>query len=237
MRISRISIKKCSIEDYFYMPLAEISFYLDTYFFEYHDYINPFTNGLIDFFVRQTYCRNGDEKVRLCQDIAGLFKIHYHQAVDIFNSIVPVINQYIRDNKRICSEFPSYDAVMRFAYQNGFKPDDAVSLNFMAVRQGVEWHIRAKTVSSVMDQLLEYEADGAVSEYYTKASVQKICREYPGLRLVENQTGRRPEKQWILYEDLDGFHEKPHYFDSLRDIVTILPLPKHFFCHEEPYYE
>lgn len=237
MRISRISVKRSQKEDDFYMPLADVSFYLDDHCFVYLDYINPFTNRLIDFFVRQTHNRNGDEKIRLCQSIAGLFKLHYHQAVDIFNGIVPIINQYIHDNQRIQSEFPSYDAVMRLAYQNGFKPDNALSLNFMAYHQGVELHIRAKTIDSAMAQLLDYEADKDVLECYTKTSVQNICNEYPGLWVTENRTCRRPEKLWILFEDLDGFHEKPHYFDCLRDIVNILPLPKHFYYHEEPYYE
>ena len=237
MRISRISIKRSSAEDYFFMPLAEISFYIDVHFFLYHDYINPFTNSLIDFIVRKTYNRQGDEKIRLCHNFAERFNIHYHQAVDLFNGIVPVINQYIRENQRMRSDFPSYNAVMRLAYQNGFKPDNAMSLNFMAVRQGGESHIRAKTVDSAMQQLLDYEADGEVFEYYTKASVQKICSEYRGLRVAENRTGRRPEKSWILYEDLDGFHEKLHYFDCLRDIVKALPLPNQCQYHEEPYYE
>jgi hypothetical protein len=236
-RFSRISIQKSTIDDLFYMPLAEISFYLDTHFFVYQDYINPFTNGLIDFFVRQTFSRHGDEKIRLCQNIAERLALHYHQAVDIFNGIVPLINQYILENPSVQVEFPSYDAVMRLAYRNGFKPDNAMSLNFMSFRQGVELHIRAKTVASAMSQLLEYEEDGSVFEQHTLESVRKICNEYQGLRVAVNQTDRSPEKLWIMYEDLDGFHEKPHYFDCLRDIVNLLPLPKHCQYHEEPYYE
>ena len=237
MRISRISVKRSQKEDDFYMPLAEVSFYLDDHCFVYLDYINPFTNRLIDFFVRQTHSRQGDEKIRLCQSIAGLFKLHYHQAVDIYNGIIPVINQHIRDNQRMRPEFPDYDSVMRLAYQNGFKPDNTLSLNFIAVRQGVELHIRAKTVASAAAQLLEYEEDGTVFEQYTQNSVQKICNDYRGLRVEENRTGRRPEKHWILFEDLDGVHKRPYYFDCLRDIVNFLPLPHHYQFHEELYHE
>jgi hypothetical protein len=236
-RINKIAIKKSLIDDDFYMPLADIKFYLGIQPFQYLDYVNPFTNSLVDFFVKRTFTRHGDEKIRLCQDIAERLAIDYSAAVNLFAKLVPLLNLFISENPAVQEVFPTYDEVMRLANQNGFKADDQIGLNFMCYRKNIEMHIRAKTVESAKQQFLEYEEDGSVSEEYTQQSVQHICNQYPGLRVVHNQSGSRPEKPWILLEKLTGPFEKPYYFDTLRDIAILLPLPHHYQNHEEPYHE
>jgi hypothetical protein len=236
-RINKIVIKRSSKDDGYYMPLADISFNIESNPFQYLDYINPFTNSLIDFFVKRTFTRHGDEKIRLCQDIAERLAIEYSAAVNIFAKLVPLLNLFISENPAVQEVFPTYDEVMRLANQNGFKVDDQIGLNFICYRQNVELHIRAKTVESAKLQFLEYEEEGSVSEEYTQQGVQKICNQYPGLHVVQNLTGSRPEKPWILLEKIKGPFEKPYYFDTLRDIVNFLPLPQHYQNHQEPYHE
>lgn len=237
VRIDKITIKRSSLDDDFYMPIADISFNIGIHQFQYFDYINPFTNCVADFFVMRTCTRHGDEKIRLCQDIAERLVIDYSAAVNLFAKLVPLLNRFISENPAVQEAFPTYDEVMRLANQNGFKVDDQIGLNFMCYRKNVELHIRAKTVESAKLQFLEYEEEGSVSEEYTQQGVQKICNQYPGLHVVHNQTGSRPEKQWILLERLKGPFEKPYYFDTLRNIVNFLPLPQHYQNHQEPYYE
>jgi hypothetical protein len=236
-RINKIAIKKSLIDDDFYMPLADIKFYLGIQPFQYLDYVNPFTNSLVDFFVKRTFTRHGDEKIRLCQDIADRLAIEYSTAVDLFSKLVPLFNRYINDNPAVQADFPTYDEVMRLANRNGFIADDQIGLNFMVYRQGVEIHIRAKTVASAKLQFLEYEEDGSVSEEYTQQSVQTICDQYKVLHVERNLSGTRPTMPWVLLEELDSGHNKPYYFDSLRDIVNLLPLPQHYQNHQEPYHE
>jgi hypothetical protein len=236
-RIDNIKIKRSSIDDDFYMPLADISFNIGSHPFQYFDYINPFTNGVADFFVTRTFTRHGDEKIKLCQDIADRLAIELNVAVDLFSKLVSLLNRYVRENSAVQAEFPTFNEVMRLANQNGFSADNQISLNFMCYRQNVEMHIRAKTVESAKQQFLEYEKDRSVSEEYTQQSVQHICNQYPGLRVVHNKSGSRPEKPWILLEKLTGPFEKPYYFDTLRDIAILLPLPHHYQNHEEPYHE
>lgn len=237
VRINKIAMKRSIKDDSFYMPLADIRFYLDTQPFQYFDYINPFTNSLIDFFVRKTFTRHGDEKIRLCQDITERLAIEYSAAVNLFAKLVPSLNRFIRENQAIQAVFPTYDEVMRLANQNGFTSDNQMSLNFMCYRQNVEMHIRAKTIESAKLQFLEYEEDGSVSEEYTQQSVQTICDQYKVLHVELNLSGTRPTMPWVLLEELDSGHNKPYYFDTLRDIANFLPLPQHYQNHQEPYHE
>jgi hypothetical protein len=236
-RINKIKIKRSSKDDGYYMPLADISFNIGSHPFHYLDYINPFTNGVADFIVTRTFTRHGDEKIKLCQDIADRLAIEYNVAVDLFSKLVPLLNRYVRENPAVQAEFPTFDEVMRLANQNGFSADNQMSLNFMCYRQNVEMHIRAKTVESAKLQFLEYEEDGSVSEEYTQQSVQTICDQYKVLHVERNLSGTRPTMPWVLLEELDSGHNKPYYFDSLRDIVNLLPLPQHYQNHQEPYHE
>lgn len=236
-RISRISIKKCSKEDSYFMPLAEIGFYLDLHSFVYYDYINPYTNSVIEFIVTPSFNRNGDEKIMICQKIAERLGIQYNAATVLLTKSLPLFNSHIKENPDVQALFPRYDEIMRLANRNSFIPDNQISLNFMCYRQGVELHIRARTVESAKQQLLDYEEDGSVLEEYTKSSVQQICDQYRGLHLEENRTSNHPHKKWILYQELEGYHFKPYYFICLRDIVEALPLSHHNQYHEEPYYE
>jgi len=236
-RINKIAIKKSLTDDDFYMPLAEIKFYLGIQPFQYLDYINPFTNSLVDFFVKRTFTRHGDEKIKLCQDIADRLAMQYCAAVDLFAKLVPLFNRCIRENPKVQAEFPTFDEVMRFANRNGFRADNQMSLNFMCYRQGVELHIRSKTVESAKQQFLDYEEDGSVTEEYTQSAVQIICDQYHVLHVVQNCSDTRPDKPWVLLEELESGHNKTYYFDSLRDIVNLLPLPQHCQNFQETYHE
>ncbi|WKJ91330.1 hypothetical protein QZJ86_04160 [Methylomonas montana] len=231
--IRKIVIKRSNKEDDYFMPLAEISFCANTISFTYIDYINPFTNRISDVFVRKTHTRQGDQKKQLFNEIQKAFYVDISTAIQIYFSIIPELNNHIT-TPQVQAQFPNYNELMGLAYKNGFVDENKIGFNFRGFRNGVERHIRANTVEFAKQQFLEYESDASVLEVYSMASVQKICDEYTGLRVSPNLTGIKFEKSWVLLEETEHGNEKIYYFETLRDVVSALPLEHQYRYHEEP---
>jgi len=223
--IRNISITPSTFEDLYYMPLADISFSLNAQNFYYADYINPFSGKIHSIEVDRGDHRHGSQKRKLLKNICHSFDLNKDEASLIYLKIIERLNNFLASDKLVKKDFPLFEELLNEMYLHGFYDRCNMRFGFMTIADNSEKYLFARDIKSAKDKLDYYLETGCVDEEYSYASAKQDCKNYSGVTLTFSRDDGRRCMPWRIRQEKWPGAPVMHYFATLRDAVSALPLP------------
>jgi hypothetical protein len=177
--------------------LIDIKLIINGKTFIHTDYLNPFTNQIVNDVISSCKDYEGNDRAELLNEFLIRFGITDNECLTLFSRFIDKLNFVIKQSDSIRKNFPPLLDLIIDAQGWGFdcRKIDSHFHFIKTETDGFEQHIHTTSIRDVTQEIYNYRRTGATSEVYLFSDLQFSCRWIDDFYIQRNAI----DNGWSIY--------------------------------------